>query len=112
MTNFDHKYLMLVDGNSFVSRLPAFMKSASLMFRAGIFDEWFDEWLEDQRHYLRIALDYSDLESKLKWAMKHDEEAREIGLRARDFSKKHLRREDMECYLFRLLLEYANILER
>ena len=53
----------------------------------------------------------TDLDQKIQWALDHDEEARAIGLNGRDFSKKHLRKEDMECYLFRLLLEYANILE-
>ena len=111
MENFDHKYLMSIDGNSFVSRLPRFMQSASLMFRAGIFDEWYEEWIAEGKHYLRVALDYSDLNSKISWAIDNDDEAKEIGLQARDFSKKHLRREDMECYLFRLLLEYARVLD-
>ena len=111
MSNFDHKYLMSIDGNSFVSRLPRFMQSASLMVRAGIFDEWYEEWIRDGEHYVRVALDYSDLADKIQWAMDHDQEAKQIGLRGRDFSKKHLRKQDMECYLFRLLLEYASILE-
>ena len=32
-TNFRYKYLMSVDGNTFVSRLSRFMSSGSLMFR-------------------------------------------------------------------------------
>lgn len=102
---------MSIDGNTFVSRLPLFMSSGSVPFRAGIFSEWYDEWLEAGVHYLRVKLDYSDLEKQLRWATQNDNEARMIGQRARAIAKTRLRNHDMECYLFRLLLEYASILE-
>ena len=87
------------------------MSSGSLNFRAGLFSEWFDDWIHDQQHYLQVELDFSDLEEKLKWAMKNDEKARRMGLEAREFAKRRLRIEDMECYLYRLLLEYAALCE-
>ena len=112
MENFQNKYLMSLDGNSFVSRLPKFMSSGSLNFRAGIFNEWFDEWIQDGKHYIQVELDFSDLEEKVKWAIRNDKKAKLIGLEAREFAKKRLRTEDLQCYLFRLLLEYAAILEK
>ena len=111
MENFKHKYLMSIDGNSFVSRLPKFMNSGSVNFRVGMFDEWFDAWIREDEHYIRVDLDFGNLEDKLRWAIENDDKARLIGLQAREFAKNRLRNEDMECYMFRLLLEYAAICE-
>lgn len=112
MDNFRYKYLMSVDGNTFVSRLPRFMSAGSLIFRAGLFGEWFDEWIFPDRHFLQVKLDYSDLETKLRWALDHDKEARKIAEEGQRFAHTRLRNEDMSCYLYRLLLEYSAILER
>ena len=75
MENFNYKYLILVDGNSFVSRAPKFLSSGSLIFRSGIFSEWFEDRLVPHKHYIPVKLDYSDLEEKVQWAITHDDEA-------------------------------------
>lgn len=107
---YNHKYLMAVDGNTFIGRLPRLMSSGSLPFRAGLFSEWFDEWVLADEHYLRIDLAYSNLEETLSWAIQHDVEAEAIGKRAQEFSQTRLRDVDMACYMYRLLLEYHAIL--
>ena len=48
------RFLMILDGNSFSSRLPTFLSSGSLLFRAGLFAEWFDERLAPMQHYLPV----------------------------------------------------------
>ena len=111
MTNFKHKYLIAIDGFTFIGRLPQFLSSGSLIFRIGMFSEWFDQWLKPYVHYLPVKLDFSDLESQLAWAVKHDKEARKIGERGQALARTRLRPEDMECYLYRLLLEYYALLE-
>ena len=49
-----HKYIMILDGNTFSSRLMRTLRSGSLVFRAGLFTEWFDERLEPFVHYLPV----------------------------------------------------------
>lgn len=49
-----HKYIMILDGNTFSSRLMRTLRSGSLIFRAGLFTEWFDERLEPFVHYLPV----------------------------------------------------------
>jgi len=49
-----HKYVMILDGNTFSSRLMRTLRSGSLVFRAGLFREWFDERLEPFLHYLPV----------------------------------------------------------
>ena len=51
-----HKYVMILDGNTFSSRLMRTLRSGSLVFRAGLFTEWFDERLEPFVHYLPVRL--------------------------------------------------------
>ena len=55
MDNFDYKFLMSIDGNTFVSRLPLFLSSGSVAFRAGLYSEWFDEWVRPGVHYLQAS---------------------------------------------------------
>lgn len=45
---------MILDGNSFSSRLPTYLSSGSLLFRAGLFAEWFDERIHPLKHYLPV----------------------------------------------------------
>jgi len=111
MEYFKYKYLMAVDGNTFVDRLPRLMSSGSVPFRAGLQGEWFEEWLKPKEHYLHIDLAYENLEETLTWALEHDEEAKAIGKRAQEFALTRLRKEDMACYMYRLLLEFAAILD-
>ena len=51
-----HKYVMILDGNTFSSRLMRTLRSGSLVFRAGLFTEWFDERLEPFLHYLPVRV--------------------------------------------------------
>jgi len=53
-----HKYVMILDGNTFSSRLRT-LRSGSLVFRAGLFREWFDERLEPFLHYLPVRLSFN-----------------------------------------------------
>ena len=108
---FNHKFLAALDGNTFTSRLPYLMSGGGAVFRYGLYSVWFDPWLQPGREYLRVALNLSDLESQLDWALKHDDEARLMGQRARHFARTRLRNEDIECYTFRLLLEYQALLQ-
>ena len=109
--SFRNKYLMVTDGNTFISRLPSFLSSGSLIFRAALFSQWFDEWLVPGEHYISVKFDYSDLEDKLEWAMQHDIQAQSIARKGRAFANHRLRNKDIECYWARLLLEYASLVQ-
>jgi len=111
-----YKYLMAVEGNSFLSRWPKYLTSGALSFRAGLFREWFDEWMRpfdgESGHYIPVNFDYSNLASQLHWAQGHDSTAQKIAAAAEEFARKRVRNEDLVCYLWRLLLEYSALLER
>ncbi len=57
-------------------------------------------------------MDLSDLEKTVRWAAGTDEgrfEAKRISENAKNLGRRRLRHEDMQSYLFLLLIEYANV---
>lgn len=133
--SFDHKYLIDVDGHSFSGRWRAFLLSKSLGFKATIFREWHDSRLFAWRHFVPVDNRYDDLYALLTYFVgygkrgnsqrvegddyanadayipSHDFEAKKIARQGREWAKKVLRREDIEVYMFRLLIEYARVVD-
>ena len=131
---FRSKYLIDVDGHSFSGRWRAFLQSKSLGFKATIFREWHDSRLFAWRHFVPLDQRYDDLYSLLTYFIgygkpgsqrppeddyangdvyvpEHDAEAKRIADQGREWANKVLRREDIEVYTFRLLLEYARLID-
>ncbi len=133
-TQFKSKYLIDVDGHSFSGRWHAFLQSKSLGFKATIFREWHDSRLLAWRHFVPVDNRYDDLYALLTYftgygkpyrqhdsepedlnprvfIAPHDAEAQKIALQGREWANKVLRREDIEVYMFRLLLEYGRLID-
>ncbi|KAK4554365.1 hypothetical protein LTR86_008573 [Recurvomyces mirabilis] len=121
---FGSKYLVDVDGHSFSGRWRAFLQSRSLGLKATIFREWHDSRLWAWRHFVPMDNRYDDLYSLLTYFIglnaednggimvpRHDYEAFTLARQGREWAEKVLRREDLEIYLFRLLLEYGRVID-
>ena len=134
-SQFRSKYLIDVDGHSFSGRWHAFLQSRSLGFKATIFREWHDSRLFAWRHFVPVDNRYDDLYSLLTYFIgvgkkgdamlddfengdvenpgifvpTHQLEAKKLADQGSEWANKVLRREDIEVYMFRLLLEYARI---
>ena len=138
-SQFRSKYLIDVDGHSFSGRWHAFLQSQSLGFKATIFREWHDSRLLAWRHFVPVDNRYDDLYSLLTYFIgvgkksgsemlddfenadvdadlnpgifvpNHEIEAQKLANQGREGANKVLRREDIEVYMFRLLLEYGRI---
>ncbi|KAH7342788.1 hypothetical protein BKA65DRAFT_537987 [Rhexocercosporidium sp. MPI-PUGE-AT-0058] len=123
---FLSKYLIDVDGHSFSGRWYAFLHSKSLGIKSTIFREWHDSRLFAWRHFVPLDNGYEELYSILAYFIgvgsvsealkdghlyvpRHDFEARKLGRQGREWADRVLRREDIEIYTFRLLLEYARV---
>ncbi|KAL4451188.1 hypothetical protein ABPG77_009260 [Micractinium sp. CCAP 211/92] len=104
---FSHKCLVVVDGNGAAARLGPTLCSGSLALNAQLFREWFLFRLRPFRHYIPVRPDYGDLLDRIRWARQHDAEAAQIAANAVSFVNTQLRTEDLQCYLYRLLLEYG-----
>ena len=111
---FKYKFIPDIDGAAFSGRWIAFLKSRGLPFKLAIFREWYDSRLVAWRHFvpLDVRLRDRDFRTIVDWFMDENNGvwAKKIADWGRDWSLKTLRNEDAEVYFFRLLLEYARVM--
>lgn len=121
--HWQYRYLFDLDGAGFSGRFLPFLQSKSLPFKTALFREWYDERLTAWRHFvpqdLRLHDVYSTLayfagfngtlHGKPAWMTPHLGEAEMIAEEGRRWAEKVLRKEDMEVYFFRLLLEWGRL---
>ncbi|KAI9869799.1 MAG: hypothetical protein M1830_005078 [Pleopsidium flavum] len=131
---FKYKFLVDVDGHSFSGRWRAFLQSKSLGIKATIFREWHDSRLFAWRHFVPMDNRFDDVYTLLTYFIgvgkpgnqrtpeenyangdayvaRHDFEGKRIARQGKEWANKVLRRDDMEIYMFRLLLEYARMID-
>ncbi|KAF2485127.1 hypothetical protein BDY17DRAFT_292982 [Neohortaea acidophila] len=114
---YDFKYLPDIDGNSFSGRYRGFVGSTSLPIKATIYQEWHDSRLVPWKHFVPMDNTFIDIYGIMEYFIGnhgagvagHDNEAREIALGGKKWAERVLRHEDMQIYVFRLLLEYARL---
>src|SRR3990167_5351207 len=108
-----YKYQILADGNTcaysraywqFFSGCPIFKHSSPNI-------QWYYGALIPGIHYIPCNADFSDLPQKIEWAKKHDREMQQVGVNAREFAKKNLKKEAVYKYLYLTLSEYAKMQE-
>lgn len=122
-----NRYIMVLDTSDGPSpdMLPI-LRSNSVPFISTIFREWFTERLMPWAHFVPIDLRYHGLHSTLAYfeglkgkgkingresAMESKtEDARWIAEQGKKWAEKSIRREDMEVYMFRLLLEWGRVI--
>jgi hypothetical protein len=108
--HYKSKYLMVIDGHSWVSRFQPFLFSESLILFSSYFVEWFSFLTRPWYHYIPVDLSLKDLENNLMLVHKNDDQAKLIAKRASKLAQKHLNFHAMKCYAGLLLLEYADLL--
>jgi len=116
---FDRKYLPDIDGNSFSGRYRGFLMSTSLPIKATIFKEWHDSRLIPWKHFVPMDNRFMDFWGIMQYFLGykgknvnvegHDKEAKRIALAGQEWANRVLRKEDMQIYTLRLLLEYARL---
>ena len=84
------------------------MASHSLVFKSTVFPEWFQDRIQEYKHYIPVQLDLSDLYDSLTFFRgdlngegAHEELAARIAHDGRDWAKTFWRDEDMTAYMFR-----------
>lgn len=114
---FMYKYLPDVDGNSFSGRYLGFLRSTSLPIKATVWREWHDSRLLAWKHYVPMDSRYGDYFGIMEYFVGypdggvpgHDAQAAKIAAAGKEWAEKVLRKEDMQIYTLRLLLEYARV---
>ncbi|KAL9599666.1 MAG: hypothetical protein Q9219_003654 [cf. Caloplaca sp. 3 TL-2023] len=122
--HWQYKYLIDLDGAGFSGRFIPFLQSRCLVFKvAGVFREWWDGRVVGWKHFVPVDVRLHGLWSTVGYfhgvkeveklgigAMKAREEAGErIASEGREWVNKVMRKEDMEIYFYRLLLEWGRL---
>ncbi|KAI0198311.1 hypothetical protein F4808DRAFT_263959 [Astrocystis sublimbata] len=127
-TEVDSRYVMLLDSSDGPPReLQKVLHSNSVPVLSSIFQQWFTERLMPWVHFVPIDLRYHALHSTLSYFIGLDgrgtlngrkqvtperaEDAKWIAHQGRKWAETAMRKEDMEVYLFRLLLEWGRVID-
>lgn len=132
-SNWAYRYLFDLDGAGFSGRFLPFLQSRSLPFKTGLFRQWFDSRITPWLHYVPVDLRLHGMwstlayftgvegelpeEGLLGWRRTrrkvrmepHDKQGKLIAEEGRNWAAAALRKEDMEIYFFRLLLEWGRL---
>jgi hypothetical protein len=103
-----YKYLVDIDGNAFSGRYHAFLQSNSLVCKVALFREWHDERIKPWVHYVPLSLKGDEVVETMRFFTSEDEgrvEAPRLAQQGKDWAQRTLRKDDMEVWFFRLLLE-------
>ncbi|KAJ2905208.1 hypothetical protein MKZ38_006114 [Zalerion maritima] len=113
-TAWNYRYLIDIDGNAFSGRFYAFLQSRSLVFKLAVFREWHDEWLRPWLHYVPLSMDGGDWLEALR-VFRDTKQGKKEGKRLAgvesDWANQVLRKEDLEVWYYRLLLEYRRVVD-
>ncbi|KAH8729141.1 hypothetical protein GQ44DRAFT_674822 [Phaeosphaeriaceae sp. PMI808] len=120
--HWQYRYLFDADGPGFSPRFIPFLQSNSAVLKAALFREWHENRLTAWKHFIPIDLRLHDLFSVLAFFGGYgvDERnkrmmggqvkrAEKIARDGKVWTEKVLRKEDMEVYMFRLLLEWGRL---
>ena len=123
-SHWQYRYLFDLDGAGFSGRFLAFLRSHSLPFKTALFREWYDDRLTAWHHFVpqdtRLHAVWSTLayfagvngtlaDGKKVEMKSHLIEGERIAEQGREWAGKVLRKEDMEIYFFRVLLEWGRL---
>ncbi|KAL7628499.1 hypothetical protein AAE478_000014 [Parahypoxylon ruwenzoriense] len=107
-----HRHLIDLDGAAFSGRFLPFLKSGSLPYRAALFRTWWEERVHAWRHFVPLDVRLGDLWGAVSYLGGPGlVEADEIAQAGREWAHQALRKEDMQVYMFRLLLEWGRIVD-
>ncbi|OBT62057.1 hypothetical protein VE03_09236 [Pseudogymnoascus sp. 23342-1-I1] len=130
---FKNRFVLDVDGDGISARFRALLQSRSLPIKSTLFKEWHSSRLFSWVHFVPLGIEYRELYSMLTYfvgygnaegneggedwvnkdiyVQRHEFEGRLIAKRGSEWAAKVLRKEDMEVYMYRLLLEYGRIID-
>ncbi|CAH0049218.1 unnamed protein product [Clonostachys solani] len=109
-----YKHLLDIDGNAFSGRFYAFLQSHSVTYKLALFREWHYEWLKPWVHYVPLSLQGDDWLEVVRYfagSSAGDEDAEHLANSSTTWANRVLRKKDMEAWFFRLLLEYARVID-
>lgn len=118
--HWSYRHLIDVDGTGFSGRFLSFLQSKSTAYRATLYRTWLDERTHPWKHFVPLDVSLSGLwdvvwlvsrEFIVKSESSKPPLAEQIALEGHDWAAKALRKEDMQIYMFRMLLEWGRLVD-
>lgn len=119
--HWKYKYLLDLDGAGFSGRFLPFLRSGSLPLKAGLFREWWADRVTAWQHFVPLDIRGYGFWNTLAYFAGFEapelnihipaqtERAEKIARQGQEWANQVLRKEDMEIYFFRLLLEWGRL---
>lgn len=111
---WQHRHLVDLDGAGFSGRFLPFVQSSSLPYRAALFRTWWEERIHPWKHYIPLDLRLNDFWPAVRYFGNSGEGVKDgevIAQAGQHWARKALRKEDMQVYMFRLLLEWGRLVD-
>ena len=103
-----YKHLLLLDGNTATGRSSSWFASGSVIFKPdSVFSEWYYHALKPWVHFVPVRERLEDLEVQFDFVSARPRLGECIAQNSKAFAKRHLRREALACYFFRLMTALA-----
>lgn len=110
--HWSHRFLLDMDGAGFSGRFLPFLLSRSAVYRVASFRQWFEDRLTPWVHYIPVDARGREIWQLLEYfGGRGADDAEAIASEGRMSAEKLLRKEDMEIYMFRLLLEWGRVVD-
>ena len=93
-----YKYLLVLDGNSWPSRLQKMLHFNSVILYPRLFFNWYSWYLQPFVHFVPVNLDLSDLEEKVEWLESNPVIAENIAKNANYVIRILSRKNQMICH--------------
>ncbi|KAF2728656.1 hypothetical protein EJ04DRAFT_546680 [Polyplosphaeria fusca] len=115
-----YKYTVALDGNGGDDggELIERMRGGTVVLRASVYRNWYDNRLWPWVHFVPMDNTFMDVYGIMEYflgtrgpALLQDAAARRIATAAHSWAEKVLRKDDMLIYVYRLVLEYARVVD-
>lgn len=108
---FSFKTLLDLDGNAFSGRFYAFLQSGAAVLKMNLFREWHEGWLVPWVHYIPVSGSGGEVAEVMNWLKANEDVVKVVGESGKKAWERSLRKEDMQIWLGRLLLEYGRLVD-
>ena len=73
--------------------------------------EGWNRFVHEKKDDFNNPLGFNDIAAKTLWYSQHDAASEQLAMQGQKFAKQYLRDEDMDCYIYRALIEMYEILK-
>jgi hypothetical protein len=104
-----YKYIVHIDGNVNAYRLLQTMLTGSLILRVDSeYTSWLDHFLKDEKYFVSVAKDLSNLERVIIWCNENSQECLEIANRALKLAEKIVKPGFISNYIEKIMNSVAS----